>query len=232
MDSSRLMKISEAAAQVVQPPCAVLQGTVNYEWTFARGHVPYEEYSEEEPPIRFTGRAEGIAIDGVLGLYNSRTQEITVYRKGIRDGAESLGVCVDDLTFVVRLHEWSHALLHVGLEETVRSAVVRNDDQWAEWVAGRNTWFDGLPYHLHETLAQLLTLHGLRWLEHEATLPEAKARINRIMQVFGRLMQRAPSAYQVDKYSDIPKRRILESIRLLKSGGLVGTHAWETSVTW
>lgn len=45
-------------------------------------------------------------------------------------------------------------------------------------------------------------------------------------------MRRAPAAYRIGKYSKVPKSRIIGSIGLLKSGGLVGADAWRTVVTW
>jgi hypothetical protein len=47
-----------------------------------------------------------------------------------------------------------------------------------------------------------------------------------------RLMRRAPSEYRIEKFENVDKKRILASIRLLKSGGLVGADAWETVLTW
>jgi hypothetical protein len=168
----------------------------------------------------------------VLGLYTSSTQEITIFRKGISQVAEILTVSPDDLKLIVRLHEWAHALLHLGLEETDRMSVLRDESQWPKREARMNIWFNALDTNLHERLAQLLTRESLRWLKDNATIPSAQAEIDRIAGVFEQVMRRSPSAYQIDKYGNAPKSRIIDSIRLLKSGGLVGTDAWETVVRW
>jgi hypothetical protein len=95
-----------------------------------------------------------------------------------------------------------------------------------------NSWFSALDDNLHESLAQLLTREGLRWLRDKATIPDSQAKIDQIQVVFEQLMRRAPSAYQIDKYASAPKNRIIDSVRLLKSGGLVGADAWDTVVRW
>jgi hypothetical protein len=232
MDSTEFLRLLDVNAQVMRMPFEIIQGGVDHQWTFASGHEPSEIFSEEDPPKRLTDQSEEIAIDGTLGLYNSNTQEITIFLKGISRAAEILKASPDDLKLIVRLHEWAHALLHTGLGKADRMSVERDESQWAERVARLKTWFNALDANLHESLAQLLTRQGLCWLKNEATIPDAKAAIDRIERVFERLMRRAPAAYQIDKYGVIPKSRIIGSIRLLKSGGLVGTDAWETVVRW
>lgn len=232
MDPREFMRLLDVSAQVMRTPFEIIQSGVDHQWTFAMGHTPSEIFSEADPPIRLTDVTDEIAIDGVLGQYNPSTQEITIFRKGISHVAEILKVSPEDLTQVVRLHEWAHALLHLGLEKADRMSVLGDESQWAERLARLNTWFNALDANLHESLAQILTREGLRWLRDEATIPEAQAKINRIEVVFKPLMRRAPSAYQIDKYDSAPKNRIIGSVRLLKSGGLTGADAWDTVVRW
>lgn len=232
MDPTEFAMRLDVFLEVRQPPYQILQAAVDYQWKFADGHWPSEKNSEEDPPIRLTDQSDVIAIDGVLGLYNPNTQEITVFRKGVSRVADILKASTDDLRQIVLLHEWAHALLHLGLEETDRVSVLRDDSQWAERVARMNTWYNALNNSLHESLAQLLTREGLRWLRDKATIPDAQDTIDRISSVFERLTRRSPSAYQIDKYDKVPKSRIIGSVRLLKSGGLVGADAWDTVVRW
>lgn len=213
-------------------PFQVIQSAVDHHWIFTIGHHPSEIFSEADPPIRLTRESDEIAIDGVLGQYNPSTQEITIFRKGISHVAEILKVSPEDLTQVVQLHEWAHALLHVGLEKADHLSILRNDSQWNERLPQLNAWFNTLDPNLHESLAQLFTREGLRTLKDEATIPAAQAAIDRIEAVFKQLMRRAPSAYRIEKYDNAPKARIIGSVRLLKSGGLVGADAWNTVLTW
>jgi hypothetical protein len=200
--------------------------------TDAAGAICTRALSKKDPPISLTDRPEQIVIDGALGLYDPSTKKITVFLKGIRRAAEILKASPDDLRQIVLLHEWAHALLHLGLEEAECRSVMQNDSQCTEDVTRLDSWFNALDPNLHETLAQLLAREGLRWLKDNATIPDAKASIDRIQDVFKRLMRRAPSAYQIDRFDEITKSRILGSILLLKNGGLVGADAWETVVRW
>jgi len=226
------MTLLDVSAQVMRPPSEIIESGVDHQWTFAMGHAPSEKSSEADPPIRLTDVTDGITIDGLLGLYNPSTQEITIFRKGISHVAEILKVSPKDLTQVVQLHEWGHALLHLGLEKADRMSVPGDESRWAERLARLNIWFNALDANLHESLAQLLTREGLRWLREKATIPEAQAKIDQIEAVFKQLMRRAPSAYRIDKYDSAPKNRIIGSVRLLKSGGLTGADAWDTVVRW
>lgn len=232
MDVEKFMSALDVAAEVMRPSHHVVQGAVENMWTFAVGHSPSEEHSDWVPPICLSDRSDVIAIDGVLGLYDPSTQEITIFSKGISWASKVLDVHPDDLAQIVKIHEWAHALLHLGAEESDHIAILRTESEWAKRIAGMNTWFSELDPSLHETLAQLLTREGIRWLRARATIPEAKAVIDRIDAVFRRLMQRAPTAYQIDKYANVSRDRIISSVRLLKSGGLVGADAWETVVSW
>jgi hypothetical protein len=141
---------------------------------FAITHHPSETESDEEPPICLAAQGDVIAIDGVLGLYNPEAQEITIFRKGINRVAETLDSRPADLKFLVRLHEWAHALLHVGLQETDRLSVTRNESLWPAHFARATIWFRALDANLREPLPQLLTHHALRSLQAQATLPEAR----------------------------------------------------------
>jgi hypothetical protein len=234
MGVSRLESAMDAAPEYVldvldeiyRPPFQAIQQAVDHRWVFPNP-CPLETESHEEPPIRLVEQADVIEIDGVLGLYNPDAQEITFFLKGIDRVAKILNASPKDLTFVVRLHEWAHALLHVGLQKTERDEPLR-----PEHIARGTAWFRGLDANLSERLPQLLTHHALCWLKDQATLPEARTRLDRIDRAFQELTRRAPDRYQIDKYSGVPKNRIIDSIGLLKSGGLIGADAWATVVTW
>ena len=232
MDPTEFVMSLDVFAEVRRQPFHIIQAAVDNQWMFADGHMPSETFSEADPPISLADVTDGIVIDGLLGQYNPSTQEITIFRKGIDHVAEILKVSPEGLTQVVRIHEWAHALLHLGLEKDDRMSVLRDESQWAERLTRLSIWFNGLEANLHESLAQLLTREGLRWLREKATILEAQAKIDRIQVVFEQLMRRAPSAYQIDKYDGAPKGRIIGSVRLLKSGGLVGADAWDTVVRW
>jgi hypothetical protein len=171
-------------------------------------------------------------IDGTLGLYDPSKKEITVFQKGVKRAARFLRARPEDLLQIVRLHEWAHALLHLGLEEAEYKSVLQNDSLWVDQLARLDSWFNGLEPNLHEILAQLLTRESLRLLRDKATTPEAQASLNRIQELFHQLMRYAPIRYRIDIFDSTTKSRIFDSIRLLRNGGLVGADAWETVVRW
>jgi hypothetical protein len=49
----------------------------------------------------------------MLGRYDSSLQTITVYTKGVELVAGWLGVPEERLKYIVRIHEWGHAVLHL-----------------------------------------------------------------------------------------------------------------------
>ena len=229
IDKERILEVSY---QIQKAPFQIVQEVANNEWLFAVNHVPTQIESDEEPPIRLSDHLDIIPIDGVLGQYNPDKQQITIFRKGMQRVTEALNMRKDDLTFVVLLHEWAHALVHIGLLEDDRLRVTRDDSLWPRCLEEATTTYEGLEPELHERLAQLLTFHGLQSIQAAATAPEAKAVIERIAGTFKELTQRAPREYWIDDYVQVPKHRIIQSIRLLKNSSLVGIAAWDIVVRW
>jgi hypothetical protein len=229
---AEFLRLSDICVQVRRPPWHIVEEAVDNHWTFPVIHRPSEEESNKQPLLGLSKHPDEIAIDGLLGLYTPSTHGITIFRRGISRVAEILKASKDDLTQIVQLHEWAHALLHIGLEREDCVSVARDQSQWAERIGWMDKWFNGLDPVLHERLAQVLTHRGLLCLKNQASIPEARASVDRLIGVFERLMRRSPSAYRIDKFVDIPKNRIISSICLLKSGGLIGADAWETVVTW
>jgi hypothetical protein len=45
-------------------------------------------------------------------------------------------------------------------------------------------------------------------------------------------MQHSPSEYRIEKYTPVPRKKVVTSIGLLRGGGLVGLAAWDTVITW
>ena len=231
-DSAEVLRLMDFVSEVRRTSFNVIQEAINFELSFSSRDFPSEVFSKKEPPIPLGDRTDGIVIDGALGLYDSSTKKITVFPKGIKRAAEILKASPNDLKQIVLLHEWAHALLHMGFEKSEPTSVTLSDSLWAEHLRRSDSWFNALAPRLHEALAQLLVREGLRWLKAQATFEDSKAAIDRMQDVFMRLMRRAPSAYHIYKFENVDKKRIVNSIRLLKSGGLVGTDAWETVLTW
>ena len=71
-----------------------------------------------------------------LGCTTQADKKSQSFRKGIAHVAEILKVSPEDLTQVVRLHEWAHALLDLGLEKADRMSVLRIFQPWQAQARG------------------------------------------------------------------------------------------------
>jgi len=232
VEADEARRIVESLGEVSQAPFQVVQAVVGNQWTFPVRHGPSERASDEEPPVRLDERTEIIPIDGLLGLYTPVRQEIIIFSKGVAEVARRLDLRAPDVAFAVRLHEWAHALLHVGLSPDDRSRVTKDESLWPATLATATAQFESLETGLHERLAQLLVHHGLRAMRADAKAPEAQAALDRRAAAFEQLTLRAPGDYQIHRYIQVSQERIVTSIRLLKSRGIVGLMAWDTVVTW
>ena len=222
----------DALAEVLKPPFQVVEAVVDHNWTFAINHFPREVQSDEEPPVRLDARTDIIPIDGVLGIYTPERQEIKIFKRGIEDVASRLGLRAQDIALIVGLHEWAHALFHIGLPKDERFRVTLDEALWPETLASATAKFHRLETGLHERLAQLIVYHALQSLRSAAVIPEAQIALDRIALAFEKLMQHAPSDYRIGKYTSVPRKKVLTSIDLLQGGGLVGLAAWDTVITW
>jgi hypothetical protein len=162
------LKLLDILEEVLKLPYGVLEREVHHEWSFGPNQYPSEIESNEEPPIRLKNRPDVIEIDGVLGLYDYKTQTITLFVKGIAEVAELLALRPYDLRYVVRLHEWAHALLHLGITAAIRRMVIEDESIWTGYLPSLDSWFRDLEKPLHERLAQLLTHYSLQSLRAEA----------------------------------------------------------------
>jgi hypothetical protein len=231
MEPTEARSFVDALAEVMKPPFQVVQAVLDHNWTFAIGHSPGEVQSDEEPPVRLAERADIIPIDGVLGVYTPERQEIKVFKRGIEDAAKRLSLREQDITLIVRLHEWAHALLHLGLPEDDRLRVTRAEASWPDTLASATAKFQRLESGLQERLAQLIVHHRLQSLRSAAVVPEAQNALDHISLAFSKLMQHAPIDYRIEKYTSVSRKKVVTSIGLLKGGGLIGLAAWDTVIT-
>ena len=112
------------------------------EWDFK--HRPDEVESDEEPEP--TANEEELSTD-TLGRYSAETKTVTLFRKRLQECSEKLGVRVDLLREVVRLHEYGHAIFHVGFAADSTRMSLRG--------------YKRIDLTVHETIAQLLTVRGI-----------------------------------------------------------------------
>ena len=165
----------DALNQVLQPPFQVVQRELDYQWIFATGHEPSETLSDDEPPFRFEERTEAVVIDGLLGQYEPISQKITIFQKGIKCVSRSLNANAQDLKFIVRLHEWAHALLHIGFSKNDCLSITSNPSSWPEYLARATAEFRNFDIGLGERLPQLIT-HRKHSFSSGTTADSPKAR--------------------------------------------------------
>jgi hypothetical protein len=233
VDPSEFAKKLEAASDVLIPPHQIVEKELREVCSFLIGHFPSETFSDDEPPFRRAEQAETFPIDGLLGLYSPDDQRITIFNKGLTQISRLLSVKADDLKMIVRIHEWAHALVHLGMAEGERIELLKDDSKWACYRASADGVFAQIETTLHERLAQLITFHGIRSLQQAAKSSDGRAALARIEDVFDLLCKRQPAAYQIKKYQNLPKHRIIRSIRMLKKEWLKGSaEAWEEVITW
>jgi len=218
---------------IFQSPNQMVEAELQYIYSFPSGHLPCESETEDDPPRPISQNNDIIPIDELLGLYSYPEQRITIFNKGIREASEILSVNFDCLKFIVRIHEWSHAILHLGVSDQDRSYLLRDESLWATQLQKADNLFQGTEDTLQEYLAQMLTLYSIQSLKERASSEQSQAVADQIHDIFHVLAKRQPSQYQTKEFAAIPKRRILESIRLLKNGWLVGkTEPWKLIITW
>lgn len=159
-----------------------------------RPAAPVEFYSQDRPllPPNFD---EGLVpIDILLGRYFPSDMRIEIYIRNIEHYAKSTFNCeVNNLEHIVRLHEYAHALVHIGIThekdyEILSDVQKTGKTEWAsflqEWTGEYNT-FDK---YVHEQLAQLITLLLVRNLEPIGTA-------QRLEGLFVTLMEKQPNEY-------------------------------------
>jgi len=220
-------------SEIIKPPYEILNKLTKYQYQFLIGKEPTESETKEEPPRELDEKAEIIPIDEYLGRYEPKMRKITIFDKGIDNASRIIRCDPKYLKYIVRLHEWSHALIHIGLGENDRLKALDEDSYWEECLKQSNQIYVSIEAKLHEHLAQLLTYHSLNLLREDAKHKEAKEVINRIIETFLELNTRQPSEYVVDDYLGVPQDRVIQSVGMLKKVWLKGVFdAWNIIMKW
>jgi hypothetical protein len=129
-----------------------------------RPTTPTEVYSDEQPVfIQPPPQKDSwIPIDVLLGNYDPKTRTIRIFYKNIQHFAETTFSCpISDLETIVRLHEYAHALVHLGVFVREESAVISvhppaEETDWKAFLRARSRAFRSLRSDAQEFLAQVL----------------------------------------------------------------------------
>jgi hypothetical protein len=202
---------------------------------------PGERTTDEDPP-EWEKRDERWTIDGLLGCYNAGKREITIFSKGIEFAAPHIGTTPELLTIIVRLHEWGHAVFHLGVDQETSAALANayvnnriaqiEDTQRALTQA-----YQAAESYVHEQIAQVATRVALDDLLGKASVDQAKIACTEMIRAFEALMRRQPEQYRLDRLSQIGidrlRSRLRGFIRLSRTGALrAEQQVWDTVMAW
>lgn len=167
--------------------------------------------SQTQPPLlEEYENGEIIPIDGILGQYDPKLKEITIFQKGMDWACEKLEVNSSWLEQVVKYHEWSHAILHLGKDTKGNSCKLGV--------------YNRVELHLLETLANLWTYHAL---EHRIRYADVSSRdiLKTWLDVFLVLSRHQPREYRDwQKFKGTPIARIRNFTHALRNNDVKGRY--------
>lgn len=141
--------------------------------------------------------AEFLPIDALYGRYVPEHRSITIYVNRIGQDANRFGAEFEDLLTIVRIHEYFHALVHLGVaietELADLSALMdRQDDGRRGFIDMRTERFHMIDDESHEFMAQAMTRACLTRF--------AGSDSERMLAIFDRLEKLQPPHYHVPSH--------------------------------
>jgi hypothetical protein len=198
-----LPSILDSTVSFYFPHCSCVLSTVTgLRWRF--GFEPTCVETDEEPPLRVSPDSETIPIDEYLGRYDASRREIVLFRRAISVAAERLACNPIHLRQIVLFHEYAHAILHLGFDDTGEQC--------------DTTVYLNIEEIVHESIAQLLTARALELRVGDTADERAKANWHHVRSVvFPDLEQRQSALYQqwhqFESMSPLRLRRLLQAVR-------------------
>lgn len=191
-------------------PAVILQGVMGLSMTPSG---PVEFFSDDRPISSSKQQSDDlIPIDEVLGRYISKERKIEIFKKNIEHYEKTVFLCYNkELEYLVRIHEYAHALVHLGTSFEVDRSLLLEYPQgektnWTEFEDKRDQLFSAVDTQSHEFLAQILTWSTIKALT-------ANPRTEALRDVFLALMEKQPEDYRVS--IDILEMVTNEKIRFM-----------------
>jgi hypothetical protein len=158
--------------------------------------------SDADPPQWADRERERWTIDGLLGLYERQPRQITIFTKGIAYAAGKLDCTADALEYIVRNHEWAHAVFHLGVDGETNTLLTKasldgNARVKSDTLSALTAGFLAVDSFVHEQIAQALTWLVLRKLHEDASLDDARRVCASLGKTFETLTRRQPFAQAV-----------------------------------
>lgn len=237
-DQNLLMSL-EAAAQIFRYPLQLVQAATSL--VFPSSICPTEKPTDDEPPD-WKRRDERWTIDALLGSYDPSTKHITIFNKGIAHVAQQFGLPGEIVERIVRIHEWGHAIFHLGVDPGMspalaQAALSNNNDLSQLYEQSVTARYNDVERYVHEQIAQAITLISLQDLASRATIPDAKAACTMLLEAFGTITRHQPREYRLEDLERLDskqlRRRLRDLVALIKQGKLQGDEkAWQTLLQW
>lgn len=159
---------------------------------------PAEVYSDDRPAFapETAEQEEWIPIDILLGCYDPSRREIKIFTRNVIHFASTVFKRdAADVEFIVRLHEYAHAILHLGVfwkeeDEIMRQFRLGKETDWQVFLERRTAAFVNVPEEVNEWVTQLLV-----WITLEAVGEEERRK--ELQEVFLTVMERQPPCYKL-----------------------------------
>lgn len=132
-------------------------------------------------------------IDVLYGCYEPTSREIKVFVNRIEQDAPIYGAEARELCDVVRIQEYCHAVVHLGIRaddvhERLREWGPGDRTEWSDFVTSRTSWFLAVDPKTHEFLAQALAYAALQRLNDWE---------GRFRKIFDALEAKQPARYRL-----------------------------------
>ena len=133
-------------------------------------------------------------IDVLYGCYDAVNRSIQIFVDRIRQDAPIFKATACDLERVVRIHEYAHAIVHLGVPldfaDDHLSMIGSNElTDWPNFIVRRTDSFERTTSEIHELLAQVITWRSL----------ESDPQTKHLCEVFERLEEKQPSHYRISR---------------------------------
>ncbi len=158
--------------------------------------APLERFSNKRPVFLPPGGEEERwrPIDVLYGSYNPASRTIDIYIDNIYRDASLYGD-VNDVLQIVRLHEYAHAVVHLGVNfdravDTLEVRGANGSTDWSIFLDDRTHAFEAIDATAHEFLAQAIALAAI------ARIPDGR-RSDRLRATFDAMERRQPPHYVV-----------------------------------
>jgi hypothetical protein len=134
-----------------------------------------------------------LPIDVLYGCYDPTTRSIKIFIKRIEQDANLFGAEPSELCEIVRLHEHTHTIVHLGsrvddVDRDLRRLGPDHGTDWPTLLRERTSRFSALGEDTNEFLAQGLTY---------AALHKLSGRSERVLEIFDRLETKQPVRYKL-----------------------------------